>query len=604
MNASNWKEELDGMIIKGGDLNLTSLGEEYLLPALNYIIENKYEIKALRLANILDREVIVKLNQIKNISQLIILGTDIVLTPDLFLKLNNLKYLKLYSTSISSIGDLIRNLNSLENLEVSYCKTTKSVVLNKELKNLRKVSITHSYISLFEGSFNNLPNLESLNLSNNELKVLPESLFQVPTLRRLNVRRNLLNEIPEKIALLTNLEELDASANYIERLPDSFGDFKELEYLNLESNYFNIFPDNICRISALKFLNLSGRGSGSNSKMISIPDAIGELHNLEFLNLSGHLIKRLPESIKKLVKLRELDISSNRISAIEDYIGDLKLLKRFDARTNQITKLSDAISSLENLEVLRLTGNRLEKLPENFYRLNNLNTLELTRNRFKNLPIQLAKLSKLRSFQYDIDKLEEDSLFKIYGLAEIARLSQYEEKESYRIGLLRLPDILRTAFQRYFAAFDDFWKDVTGKDLAFKVSKHSEGLEIEVELNSQVSQEDVELRLNQYFHLISTKNADLKRYLSEILDEKENLSQALIRAEVRISQLEQDIRIVELQNKLIASQAREAIQNKEYERIHLERENDYLKHSAYSNFKLLENVTRSTTIVNNYISPT
>lgn len=241
--------------------------------------------------------------------------------------------------------------------------------------------------------------------------------------------------------------------------------------------------------------------------------------------------------------------------------------------------------------ILNISSNRIESIPLSIEGLVNLEDFDLTENPIEDIPLSIANLPKLKSLDYDVEVLFESSLFKHYGLAEIARLLQSRNRNNIKVGILKLPELLRTAFQRYFAAFDDFWKDVTNKEINFKVNKYPEGLEIEVELQDNISREEVELRLNQYFSLLSIKKQEFSNYINELVIENKNLNEKVIRAEVRVSQLEQDIRIIEFQNKDLANSVKNLINNlegKKFSIIRLESENKTLREFKEDHIDLLK----------------
>ena len=146
----------------------------------------------------------------------------------------------------------------------------------------------------------------------------------------------------------------------------------------------------------------------AGSRLIEVPDSIGNLKNLRELNLWECVkIESLPPSIGKLKNLEILDLTNTRILELPKEIGNLENLREFHlTRCRRIKTLPSSIGRLKKLEKLLLPRSWITHLPNEIGELSNLLVLSLDHcMRLESLPASLGQLSKLERLEVDITKL-------------------------------------------------------------------------------------------------------------------------------------------------------------------------------------------------------
>ena len=149
--------------------------------------------------------------------------------------------------------------------------------------------------------------------------------------------------------------------------------------------------------------------SSFSSKLIEVPDSIGNLKNLRELSFRTCVqIESLPPSIGKLKNLEILDLTSMNILELPKEIGDLENLRVLDLSyvCYQLKSLPSSIGRLKKLEKLLLRRTFITHLPNEIGELSNLLVLRLDHcESLESLPPSLGQLSKLERLGVDIKKL-------------------------------------------------------------------------------------------------------------------------------------------------------------------------------------------------------
>lgn len=320
--------------------------------------------------------------------------------------------------------------------------------------------------------------------------------------------------------------------------------------LNLGLCSLKTIPDEVFELQNLKLLTLHG------NSINLLPDKIGLLKNLHTLELRLNQLSNLPDAIGDLQNLRILSLKYNQLVHLPDTIGQLQNLQSFELGRNQLVHLPDMIGQLQNLQSLELGRNQLVYLPDTIGQLQNLQTLNLSRNPLKKIPESIAFLPKLRSVSYETEKLDYDCLFKNHGLAEIREilLSRRIKKSQFPI-----PPELRQAFQKYFSGFDEFFRDIKGKEIGFTVKKIALGLEFEMAWDeTQITFEEVQEAFQNYFRQL-VKDEVLLRLYTEIEYDKVQLARLEMKQEAEILGFKQQIRILNLENSALIEQVNKLI---------------------------------------------
>jgi Leucine-rich repeat (LRR) protein len=301
----------------------------------------------------------------------------------------------------------------LKNIEELHLYQFSSLPKNlKEFKNLKKLYLGTSSLPEFIGEFSNL---EVLDLSSSSAIIPEEFLGKLSNLKYLSYNSN-SNSIPIYIENLPNLEELYINGRKIDLLRDlditglsskEMAAFKSL--LRWSDEFYLELPKDWKELQKLEILDGSYKCC-SGSKMVSyIPEAIGYLKNLKKLKFSNiqsidrydTRIVSLPDSLGNLSNLQELDLAGNKIVSLPDSLGNLKSLQELDLRQNSLIEFA---ISLPNLKILNLTDNFLKSFPK---LTSKLDSLELSNNSIKAFPENLEYLSNLKTLDISYNRITE-----------------------------------------------------------------------------------------------------------------------------------------------------------------------------------------------------
>ena len=152
-------------------------------------------------------------------------------------------------------------------------------------------------------------------------------------------------------------------------------------------------PNAICSLMSLKTLNLS-----DCSRLLKLPENLGNLEGLEELDVSGTAIRGLFSSSNLLKNLKKLSIGGCAF-LLSKKLLNFPLLQRSLDPTGMLTRTLSSLSSLTDLNLsycnlqivpdaigcclsslnhLNLRGNKFDCLPKNIIQLSNLETLFLS----------------------------------------------------------------------------------------------------------------------------------------------------------------------------------------------------------------------------------
>ncbi|KAJ8422814.1 hypothetical protein Cgig2_018015 [Carnegiea gigantea] len=142
-----------------------------------------------------------------------------------------------------------------------------------------------------------------------------------------------------------------------------------LRALDLSNSRIKSLPSALGKLQHLRYLDLS-----RNSELEILPNSVTKLHNLQTLILEGcHRLRELPESLPELVKLRVLDMGINvylcNINSMPQGIGKLSCLQQlplFVVGDNNSTSKQSIVDQMEELKALTdLKGSLRIKIVKN-----------------------------------------------------------------------------------------------------------------------------------------------------------------------------------------------------------------------------------------------
>ena len=148
-----------------------------------------------------------------------------------------------------------------------------------------------------------------------------------------------------------NVTRINLSGSKLVQLPESIGDLELLEDLFLCYNCLVTLPESIGDLKSLRRLLIS------DNELTTLPESIGDLHALILLYMPNNKLVTLPESMNKLKSLIHLDVSENELSTLPESINKLKSLIHLDMNHNKLVTLPDSISELVSLTYISVSEN-------------------------------------------------------------------------------------------------------------------------------------------------------------------------------------------------------------------------------------------------------
>lgn len=381
-----------------------------------------------------------------------------------------------------------------------------------------------------------------------------------------------LEKVPEKIFELNQLKEIHFCGNKLDELPEDIYKLENLETLCLNDNYVKNLPKTIIKLTKLKDIRVP------DNLLPTLPSWLFEIKTLERIDAGNNKIKRIPKSIKKAKKLKSLHLNNNRIDFIPNEVFSLKNLEELVIFENVITEIPKEIVQLEKLNIFDLRNNEIEgDLPHEICKLTALEKLSISGNQIKNIPLDVTKLEKLNSLLFDKENLDNNSPFKNAGLVELIKNISKHESENIKIGLVKIPEKFRTAFLQYLSFFDDYVREIKGKEINFSAKKNKTGVEIEAELGPEDSLAEINEYIIEYTSYLKNNLFKAEIDLGPIEVKNKNLSQEDFNS--MVISLKSEIR--HFQTKIEIASERIRI---------LEDEKDYYKKQSYNDKEYIKNL--------------
>ena len=156
---------------------------------------------------------------------------------------------------------------------------------------------------------------------------------------------------------------------------------------------------NIFKLDFLNFLQIS------NTKLVSLPEDLGNLVHLKTLDLHRNSIQNLPSSIGLLRELKNLDLSGNELHELPSTLAELSLLQTLNLNCNKLTVLPD-LNHLKSLSRLDVSHNQLTELPEGIYELEHLSEIHASNNNITTISASVCKLAALKVLSLNVNEIE------------------------------------------------------------------------------------------------------------------------------------------------------------------------------------------------------
>ena len=156
---------------------------------------------------------------------------------------------------------------------------------------------------------------------------------------------------------------------------------------------------NIFKLDFLNFLQIS------NTKLVSLPEDLGNLVHLKTLDLHRNSIQNLPSSIGLLRELKNLDLSGNELHELPSTLAELSLLQTLNLNCNKLTVLPD-LNHLKSLSRLDVSHNQLTELPEGIYELEHLLEIHASNNNITTISASVCKLAALKVLSLNVNEIE------------------------------------------------------------------------------------------------------------------------------------------------------------------------------------------------------
>ncbi|GMO42483.1 MAG: hypothetical protein Pg6C_04070 [Treponemataceae bacterium] len=195
--------------------------------------------------------------------------------------------------------------------------------------------------------------------------------------------------LPESLRACSGLKYLCINSSRLLTLPEWIGDFTTLAELSLSGTNITVLPESLRNLSALEKLDIGG------TAIRCLPEWIGGLSALTELSLYGTKITVLPESLRNLAALEKLDIGGTALRELPEWAGGFPSLTALSLRETTIAALPESLRNLSALEYLDISGAAINELPEWIGSLSSLKRLRASKTKIGALPGGMRNLAAL-----------------------------------------------------------------------------------------------------------------------------------------------------------------------------------------------------------------
>ncbi|MHA2366934.1 MAG: leucine-rich repeat domain-containing protein [Candidatus Hodarchaeales archaeon] len=232
------------------------LENKYNLLAFGFFVENKHVI-GLRLSIQKFDILPASINQLTQLQELRLIGTEIAELPESIGELTQLQVLCLDFTKIAELPDFIGELTQLHNLSLSGTVITELPDFIGQLTQLQNLSLSGTVITELPDFIGQLTQLQNLSLSGTAITELPASIGQLTQLHNLDLSGSGITELPASFGQLTQLQNLDLSGTAITKLPAFIDQLTQLQGFSLTKTGITMLPASFDQLTSLKQLFLN-----------------------------------------------------------------------------------------------------------------------------------------------------------------------------------------------------------------------------------------------------------------------------------------------------------------------------------------------------------
>ena len=248
-----------------------------------------------------------RLPELVNLTELSLLdGKGCTEIPEGVYELKKLKKLRLRATSVTQISSKIEQLKDLEEIIIEdspICSLPETI---GQLKSLRRLEMRGTQLEALPEAICEAKKLQEICITYSKLKEIPSTIHQIKKLECLEITNAAITRIPDGICELTALEKLSLSANSIEQLPDKLSMLSKLIHLRLEDNKIQVLtlkePANLKNLSSINL---------KNNQFKKFPEALLACPKLSYIYLDDNQIDHIPESLIGAKDLVTLSLENN-----------------------------------------------------------------------------------------------------------------------------------------------------------------------------------------------------------------------------------------------------------------------------------------------------
>ncbi|XP_050244407.1 disease resistance protein RPV1-like isoform X3 [Quercus robur] len=289
----------------------------------------------------------------------------------------------------ASLGDLKR----LIQLDLNGCKCLESLPHKINLEALETLILSGcSRLKKFPEVVGNMSCLSKLSLNGTAITGLPLSIEHLIGLTKLDIRdcKN-LSSLPNGCYSSMSLKSLNLfGCSKLVKLPENLGNIETLVELDVSGTAITGLPLSIEHLIGLTILDIR-----DCKNLSSLPNGCYSSMSLKSLNLSGcSKLVKLPENLGNIKTLKELDVSGTAITGLPLSIEHLIGLTKLDIRDcKNLSSLPNGCYSLMSLKSLNLSGcSTLVKLSENLGNIKTLKELDVSGIAITGLPLSIGHL--------------------------------------------------------------------------------------------------------------------------------------------------------------------------------------------------------------------